>query len=148
MSTLSIILITVFSIIIVEILLIVIFTWGSDSIDMEEMPELYNDKVEYYLKDGNGNRNRINPPINWGEQHQSSAFEYVNAIFNAMKEAPPESKEDYLKNLPDYKECIDKSPNKFLDFHLKNAIKDEQYELAQHIVDVAKERGFNLKGNV
>ena len=51
---------------------------------------------------------------------------------------------EYLENLPAYKEIIDNTPNKFLKFHLENAIKDEQFELAQYIKETAEKRKFNL----
>ena len=45
-----------------------------------------------------------------------------------------------------YKELIDKTPNKFLKFHLKDQIQKEHYELAQYIKETALKRGFDLYG--
>lgn len=53
--------------------------------------------------------------------------------------------DQYLKNIPAYKKIIDDSPNKFLSFHLKNSIKDEQYEIAEYIKQTAIERNFELE---
>lgn len=55
-----------------------------------------------------------------------------------------ESHESYLNNLDKYKEHIDQSPNKFLKYHLENALFNEQYELAEYIKQTAKNRNFKL----
>jgi hypothetical protein len=65
-------------------------------------------------------------------------------FFDDLENSPPESHEQYLKNLPRYKEFIDKTPNKFLNFHLNDAIKNERYELAAYIKKTAEKRNFKL----
>ena len=67
------------------------------------------------------------------------------SILEWLKNIPPDTPSQYMENLNKYKEIIDRTPNKFLKQHLDNSIKDEQYELAQHIKDTADKRGFDLK---
>lgn len=67
-------------------------------------------------------------------------------IHNWLENIPEDTHEEYLSKLDKYKEIIDKTPNKFLKFHLDDCIKKEHYELAQYIKDKALTRGFNLNG--
>ena len=57
---------------------------------------------------------------------------------------PEDTHDQYLSQLDRYKEIIDRTPNKFLRFHLDDCIKKERYELAQYIKDKAQSRGFDL----
>lgn len=66
----------------------------------------------------------------------------INEIINLLENIPLDTREQYLDKLAKYKEIIDKTPNKFLDFHLNDSVKKEHYELAQHIKDTANFRGF------
>ena len=75
------------------------------------------------------------------EEHIKKA---VNQLFNKLDNLPPDTHEEYLSKLKTYKGYVDDSPNKFLKFHLDTALKLEQYELAQHIKDVAESRNFEL----
>ena len=75
--------------------------------------------------------------IPFPEKYESSFF--------GRKFENNESHESYLRNLDQYKSFINKTPNSFLEFHLLNAIRKEQYELAEHIKNVAKKRNFTLK---
>jgi hypothetical protein len=56
-------------------------------------------------------------------------------IISAIKSTPKETHEEYMKNLPTYMNIIDRTPDKFLQYHLDNAVRDERYELAQYIKD-------------
>jgi protein-arginine kinase activator protein McsA len=56
-------------------------------------------------------------------------------IIDALDNIPEDTHEEYLEKLPEYKDIIDRSPYKFLKSHLKTAVKNEQYELAQYIHD-------------
>jgi hypothetical protein len=67
-------------------------------------------------------------------------------IYNWLENIPEDTHEEYLSKISDYKEIIDKTPNKFLKFHLDDCIKKERYELAQYIKDKAISREFNLSG--
>lgn len=66
----------------------------------------------------------------------------VAIIFKALNNLPQESHEEYLNNLDEYKKIIDRTPNKFLEYHLKTCLKKEQYELAEYIKITAQNRGF------
>lgn len=68
----------------------------------------------------------------------------INKIIKWIEEAPEDTHEEYLSKLDKYKIIIDKTPNKFLKFHLDTCIKKEQYELAQYITEKAINRGFDL----
>lgn len=70
----------------------------------------------------------------------------IEELIKIFSDNTPETHESYLKNLSSYKGIIDRTPNKFLDYHLKNAVNQEQYELAQHIKETAEKRGFILNG--
>lgn len=63
-------------------------------------------------------------------------------FFIDLDNLTPDTIEEYLLKLPQYKIIIDKTPNKFLAFHLSNAIKNEQFELAEYISQTAKTRNF------
>jgi len=65
-------------------------------------------------------------------------------IMNWLNSIPEDTHEQYLQNLPRYKEIINNTPNHFLQFHLDDVIKKEQYELAEHIKNVANTRGYLL----
>ena len=67
-------------------------------------------------------------------------------IHNLIDNIPEDTHEEYLMKLNKYKEIIDKTPNKFLKFHLKDQIKKEHYELARYIKETALKRGFDLYG--
>ena len=67
-------------------------------------------------------------------------------IHNLIDNIPEDTHEEYLMKLNKYKELIDKTPNKFLKFHLNDQIKKEHYELAQYIKETALKRGFDLYG--
>ncbi|MCB0474939.1 MAG: hypothetical protein KDC69_04645 [Flavobacteriaceae bacterium] len=54
-----------------------------------------------------------------------------------------ETHEQYLEKLDEYKILVDKSPDRFLKFHLDNAVRDEHYELASYIKEEMENRGLN-----
>jgi hypothetical protein len=69
--------------------------------------------------------------------------EFVNML---CPEPPKISKEELLEK---YKLLVDKTPDKFLKQHLDWSIKEENFELAAYIRDVAEARGVvinNLGG--
>lgn len=68
-----------------------------------------------------------------------------NAVSNWLDNIPEDTHEEYLGKLDRYKDIIDRTPNKFLNFHLKDSIQKEHYELAAYIKEVAENRGFKLK---
>ena len=70
---------------------------------------------------------------------------FARVIFGLIDNFPQPSIEEYLNNLPKYKEIVDKTPDKWLQFHLDNAIKDEWFELAAYIRDTATRRGITVK---
>ena len=67
-------------------------------------------------------------------------------IHNLIENIPEDTHEEYLSKLDKYKEIIDKTPNKFLKFHLDDCIKKERYELSQYIKETALTREFDLNG--
>ena len=71
-------------------------------------------------------------------------MELKKIIYNWLENIPNDTHEEYLNKLDKYKEIIDRTPNKFLKFHLDYCIKKEHYELAQYIKDKALDRGFNI----
>lgn len=75
---------------------------------------------------------------------ESELTNFMNSLFDFLEDIPPETHEKYLQNLPKYKEIIDRTPNKFLDFHLDDSIKKERYELAEYIKQTAIKRNFIL----
>ena len=68
----------------------------------------------------------------------------IEQIFNWIDNIPEDTHEEYLSKLDKYKVIIDKTPNKFLKFHLDDCIKKEHYELAQYTKDKALTKGFDL----
>lgn len=54
-------------------------------------------------------------------------------IYNLLKNIPEDTHDEYLSKLTKYKKLIDRTPDKFLNFHLTDCIKKERYELAQYI---------------
>lgn len=68
----------------------------------------------------------------------------IDQIIKWIEDAPEDTHEQYLSNLDKYKVIIDKTPNKFLKFHLDDCIKKEHFELAQYIKDKAESIGFDL----
>ena len=69
----------------------------------------------------------------------------IDSIIDILSNCIEDTHEKYLNKLPKYKAIIDKSPNKFLGFHLKYCVEKEQFELAQYIKEVAKERMFTIE---
>jgi hypothetical protein len=59
----------------------------------------------------------------------------VDRIFHCIDNIPRDTHDEYLSKLDKYKEIIDKTPHRFLDFHLNDSIVNERYELAQYIKD-------------
>ena len=70
---------------------------------------------------------------------------FANVFFDLIDNCPKPSIEEYLKNLPKYKQMVDNSSDKWLQFILDNAIKDEWFELAAYIRDTATHRGRTVK---
>lgn len=70
-----------------------------------------------------------------------SADELISAIVMSL-DLSHLSEEEKLKR---YKLLIDRTPDKLLNQHLDSAIKDEMYELAAYIRDVAKQRGVDIQ---
>lgn len=73
-------------------------------------------------------------------------IDMIDQVFEWIENIPKETHEEYLNNLDKYKVIIDKTPNKFLKFHLNDCLKKERYELAQYIKDKAMTRGFDING--
>lgn len=69
---------------------------------------------------------------------------FASAFQDWIDNTEPESHQSYLSNLEQYKSYVDESPNKFLKFHLEDALSKEQYELAEYIKQTAKKRNFEL----
>ncbi len=65
-------------------------------------------------------------------------------IQNWLDNIPEDTHEEYLSKLDKYKEIIDKTPNKFLSFHLTDCVEKEHYELAEYIKQTALKRNFEL----
>ena len=53
--------------------------------------------------------------------------------------------QEYLKKIDSYKKLVDKTPNRFLQYHLDDQVKKEHYEIAQYIKETADKRGFTLQ---
>lgn len=71
--------------------------------------------------------------------------EFTTAVKNIFDHNFEFTHEKYLESLPKMKELMDKTPDKWLQFHLDNSIKDEHYELAAYIRDIAKQRGVPIQ---
>jgi hypothetical protein len=54
---------------------------------------------------------------------------------------PEKSKEETLEA---YRSIIDNTPDKWLKYHLDWSVKEEEFELAAYIRDVAKSRGVDI----
>jgi protein-arginine kinase activator protein McsA len=48
------------------------------------------------------------------------------------------------QKLKTYKEIVDKTPDKWLRYHLDWAVENEEYELAAYIRDIAIQRNVNI----
>ena len=73
-------------------------------------------------------------------------LEFLKAISEALSNVNTEiTLSDYKANLNSLKAVIDKTPDHYLKYHFANALNDEWYELAEHIKEVAKNRGVELK---
>lgn len=68
----------------------------------------------------------------------------MNGFINILENLHTDTHEQYLSNIDAYKDIIDRSPNKFLKFHLDDCIKKEHYELAEYIKQTAIKRNFEL----
>ncbi len=64
--------------------------------------------------------------------------EFVNMLF---PNPPKLSKEERLAK---FKSIIDKTPDKWLKYHLDWSINEEEFELAAYIRDLATKRGVHL----
>lgn len=67
-----------------------------------------------------------------------SPDEFVNMLFPN----PPKLSEE--ERVEKYKGFVDKTPDKWLKYHLDWSIKEEEFELAAYIRDVAKNRGVDI----
>lgn len=158
MTTLEIIILTITATLIIELITFLIFTyvWGKKNVIYDEEWSTSTTRIADLDKainpfEGLKENNVIHIDIDQVGTTVPNKIEisYGNGILDLMEhtiEGIVESThEEYIKNPPEYKEIIDKSPDKFLDFHMRTAIKNEEYELAQYIKDVAESRGFKLK---
>ena len=59
----------------------------------------------------------------------------MKTILNWIENIPKDTHEQYLTKLDKYKDIIDRTPRKFMNFHLDDCIKKEHYELAQYIYE-------------
>lgn len=66
--------------------------------------------------------------------------EFLNIINNISEQ----NLDEYLSNIDKYKNIIDRTPNKFLKFHLDDSIKKEWFELAHYIKETANKRNFKI----
>lgn len=71
-------------------------------------------------------------------------LQFVNNLFKALENIPDDTHEEYLEKLEKYKDVIDRTPNRFLKFHLDDQVKKEHYELAEYIKQTAARRQYKL----
>lgn len=145
MSTLEIIILTVVATIIIEVIIFVILSirWGKKH---------FTENVVYYHGEELNLYGRPFIHSGWEEVVKDENVKFklppirnIHDILNdCLNNLPPDTHEEYLGKLEEYKKIMDESPNKFLDSHLETALKNEQYELAQYIKDVAEKRKFKL----
>lgn len=70
-----------------------------------------------------------------------SADDLINAIAQIFDLAQLSEEEKLVR----YKLLIDRTPDSWLKQQLESAVKDEMYELAAYIRDIAKQRGVDIQ---
>ena len=157
MSTTEIVILTVILTIVAEILIIILLAvtdnhkytkdvmyYNNGEFNVPSEKPILQAGWEEISRDENGKL--TSKPIK-KEIHFEGLHHIIQNFADNIEEIEDETHEEYIKKLPQYQELVDKSPDKYLKYHLKNSIEKERYELAQYIKSVAQKRGFNLETN-
>lgn len=76
----------------------------------------------------------------------ANEIKQVGAILNALGKLPvPAFSTLSAEQVKTIKSLVERTPDKWLKYHLDNCIRDEWYEIAAFIVDVAQKRGVNFE---